>query len=182
MLKKQLIEKGIVFSNTFNLGASFLFGDGSFLNVKEQDSKLTLIPCSCHSTIDKFIIDNKLLSEEVIDEYRKKHYNQNSPFYITSNNHRMLRYTDNVVILNNALAFKFENCFIDLPPNDLTKEQYDALTLWLDDVHYKGPREKISVSLEETYTSYNLKEYTTDDIIKEIKKLYNIKENNYECK
>ena len=174
-LQQKLIDKGLKFSDTYFEGASYLFSDGKYLNLKDcGESSLRF-----HGALDKYIINNNLLEESELKNIESKRNPLNKPYYIPFGYERILRYTDNTIALNNGEAFRFDNCFIDLPPKKITNKQYEQLTLYIDDLQYKNKTKRnLDIGLDSQLLSFNLDEDATDDIIKEIKKLYNIEKDN----
>lgn len=168
MIKEKLKDLGISFSDNYVKGPSYLFPDGSYLNLIDQDREKCY---GCHSFLDKFIKDNIHIDKDIKDMMRKYPQNRNISRYMVSD--RILMYTDNAIVLNDGCNFKSDGCFISLPPERLTTKQLDALTLYIDDLHYKGIKKDFYMDLGEEFRSFNLSEDSTDDIIKEINRLYN---------
>ena len=177
-IKNKLIENQIIFSLQFTKGASFLLPDGSFCNINEQiienDTGRTE-KWWAHYQLDRFITSRAIISE---DDAKKIHLDNTAgkrPSFIISLQERILRYTDNACVLNDGSNYEWENCYIDLPPEIPKDKQLEKLILWLDDRHYYNPANKrrLDVSLNSEIKTFNLNQDSTDDIIKEIRKLYN---------
>lgn len=176
-IKQKLEEHNIKFSESYLKGSSFLLSDGTYCNLIEQD-ELGTNKFLAHHMLDRYIVDKNIITQEQRDEIRRENEKRKRPYFIISLQERILRYTDNAITLNDGSNFGWENCYVDLP-NEMPKDkQLEKLILWLDDRHYKNPKNKrrLDVSLEDNVITFNLDNDSTDDIIKEIKKLYNISE------
>ena len=75
-----------------------------------------------------------------------------------------------------------DNCYLSLPPEKLSNKQLDALTLYIDNLYYNSKdylhynsKKPLYVDLDEDFREFNLDEDSTDDIIKEIKRMYAIR-------
>lgn len=175
MLKQKLEELGFKFSDTYGASSGYLLEDGSFLNLQFQEPLHTRDRCY-HGMLDNYIRKNNL-----VDNYESylTHLGPKRPRFLAPGNDRILKYTDNACTLNDGKAFICEGVFIDLPPKMPEGKQLDQLILWIDNLHYKSyfNKKHLDVSLENEVRHFNLDEYSTDDIIKEIKILYNIIKN-----
>lgn len=172
MLKQKLEELGFKFSDTYGASSGYLLEDGSFLNLQFQEPLHTRDRCY-HGMLDNYIKKNNL-----VDNYESylTHLGPKRPRFLAPGNDRILKYTDNACTLNDGKAFICEGVFIDLPPKLPKGKQLEQLTLWIDNLIYKNEKRHLDISLEEKLLHFELDETTTDDIIKEIKKLYNISE------
>ena len=171
MLKQKLEELGFEFLDTYKTSAGYLLEDGTFLNLQNQ-KVLGTGNKACHGMLDAYIQNNNLIKD--FDQY--KNYNKSfRPKFIAWGNIRILRYTDNACTLNDGSAFITEGVFIDLPPKMPEGKQLEQLILWIDNLHYRKAFNKrhLDVSLENEVKHFELDQDSTDDIIKEIKKMYN---------
>ena len=172
MLKQKLEELGFKFSDTYGASSGYLLEDGSFLNLQYQEP-LHSTDRVYHGMLDRYIQRNNLI--ENLDKINYKSTPGKRPRFLAPGNDRLLRYTDNACTLNNGAAFMCEGVFIDLPPVMPKGKQLEQLTLWIDNLHYaNNHKNHLDVSLEDEIRHFHLDEDSTDDIIKEIKKLYNI--------
>ena len=170
-IKNNLIELGIKFSESFTKGSSFLLSDGSYCNLNEQKEKFK--GYVYHGQLDDFIINNKLLNESDISMVKKNNLIERRPEYLVIGNQRILRFTDNACTLNDGNHYNWENCYIDLPENMPKDKQLEQLILWIDNLHYNNSmKRKLDISLKNTVITFDIDKDATDDIIKEIKKLY----------
>lgn len=174
-IKQKLEELDIKFSESYTKGSSFLFSDGSFCNMCDQGGIGI-----AHHNLDTFIIYNQLITDNEYKEIKEDNQKRKRPYFIATMQERILRYTDNVCVLNDGSNYNWENCYIDLPPEMPKGKQLEQLTFWIDDRHYKNPvnKRRLDISLESIVKTFNLDQDSTDEIIKEIKKLYNKSYNN----
>ena len=169
-IKQKLIDLGFKFDDSYSTGSSYLLNDGTFLNLK--DCKNYSFPF--HGSFDKFIIRKNIISEEDVHLLNDIKGKTGKPWYVPWGYERVLRYTDNAIAMNDGEYRKFDNCFVDLPPNEISNKQIEKLTLMLDALHYNNvSKRKLDVGLDDNLMTFNLDEDSTDDIIKAIKKLYN---------
>ena len=170
MLKQKLEELGFKFSDTYTASSGYLLKDGSFLNIQYQEP-LQAREHVYHGMLDRYIQRNNLIED--YDQYIQ-HFGRSRPHFIAPGNDRILRYTDNACTLNDGSAFMCEGVFIDLPPKMPEGKQLEQLILWIDNLHYMNRTKRhLDVSLETDVKHFQLDEDSTDDIIKEIRKMYN---------
>ena len=168
MLKQKLEELGFKFSDTYIGSSGYLLEDGSFLNLQYQEPLQTRDRVY-HAMLDRYIQRNNL-----IENYKLSYSIKQRPHFIAPGNDRILRYTDNACTLNDGSAFMCEGVFIDLPPKMPEGKQLEQLILWIDNLHYMNRTKRhLDVSLETDVKHFQLDEDSTDDIIKEIRKMYN---------
>ena len=177
MLKQKLEELGFKFSEVPGKSSSYLLEDGSFLNLQYQEP-LNTRDRVYHGMLDRYIQRNNLIDKEKIDKIKNHFSAKLRPRFLAPGNDRILKYTDNACTINDGSAFLCEGVFCDLPPKCPTGKQLEQLTLWIDYLHYNDRygKKHFDVSLETEVRHFQLCEDSTDDIIKEIKKLYNIVE------
>ena len=173
-IKKKLENIGLKFSESYIKGSSFLFPDGSWLNCYEQDDKWLLMS---HYRLDLIILQSCLLDEEearkLIELNAKIDGETPRPRFLAMQ-HRLIKYTDNVCVINNGAQFYIDGNFIDLPQEMPSGKQLEQLIIYLDNIIYTNPVHKrvLDVSLNNEVVSFNLDEVIAEDIIKEIRKLY----------
>ena len=179
-LQSSLESSGFIFSDNQAPGCSFLFPDGRYLNLRENRDRITEIegdrgPVMAHHLLDRCMCRLRIVSED--DEHLISEYTDNldKPCYKKALQRRIVEHTDNAIVLNDGTNFNWENSYIDLPVRDKpTTAQLNKLTLWIDNVIY-GTQTKLDVGYGDKVISYNFEEEnhpTTDDIIKDIKKIY----------
>ena len=175
MLKQKLEELGFKFTDNYGASSGYLLEDGSFLNLQYQEP-LHTNDRVYHGMLDRYIQRNNLI--ENLDKINYKSTPGQRPRFLAPGNDRLLRYTDNACTLNDGAGFMCEGVFIDLPPKMPTGKQLEQLILWIDYLHYNNRygKKHLDISLEDEVRHFCIDEDSTDDIIKEIKKLYNIKE------
>ena len=175
-LKKKLEDLGIKFSESFSKGSSFLLSDGSYINMIEQEqfSREKKNRSVAHHLLDRFIISEKLITDEEYTEIHRLNKMRKRPYFVIALQERILRFTDNACVLNDGSNYGWENCYVDLPGTMPSGKQLEALIIWLDDRHYNNPpyKRRLDISLDDVLKTFNLDIDSTDDIIKEIKKLY----------
>ena len=160
-LKEKLINLGLDVSKAYKKGSSFLLSDGSFLNASTLN----------HFYVDAQIIENNLISSELNNLIQlKTSFNNHKKLHFYE---RILKYTDNACVLQSGDNMNWEWPYIDLPPEPLTNIQYEKLTEYIDWLHYNSQKRRFDVSLDLELLEFNLDKDSTDDIIKEIKNLYN---------
>ena len=96
-LKTTLRQLGVVFSDSFSCGSSYLLDDGSFINLEQQDP-----PLSYHGAFDSFLLRKGISIQEYMRKNRDFH---NRPFFMAPSNVRVLRFTDNAVVLNDGMRY-----------------------------------------------------------------------------
>ena len=178
-LEEKLKELGFKFTNKYTSSSSYIMQDGSFLNLNEQYDILykfnKTYRNNYHGQLDKFIKINKLLSDEdfnKLDEIQLEDVKNNHYYYIAKSNCRYLKFSDNAITIN-AGTGHWENCYIDLPYANLSSKQYESLTTWLDELVYTNNKRNLAISLDSKFKEFNLDDVIVDDIIKEIKRMYN---------
>ena len=172
-LKKKLEDLGIQFTNSYTRGSSYILSDGTFCNlaIQENFSQQRVV---AHHVLDRFINDNKLITEEERAQIKEFNDSKGRPYFIIALQERILKYTDGACVINDGTNFNWENCFVDLPEEMPKGKQLDTLIMWLDEMHYKNPSNKrrLEIGLDKKFKTFNLDEDSTDDMIKEIKRLY----------
>lgn len=167
-LKDKLLKVGVIFSDTFEKGASFLLEDGTFLNIWNQNIE-DLTSNSPHVVLDRFIRNKKLID----DEDANCIYQENKKIKRQILQERILRYTDNACTLQDGTKWLWEEKYIDLPEIQPKGKQLEQLTLYIDYLHYYLTNKKrIHIYLGLKVKTFNIDDDTTDEIIKEMKKMY----------
>lgn len=180
MLQDKLKEKGFIFSDKYFKNSSYLFPDGTFLNLDEQKIKIdaeisnNVNEFHCHSDLDSYIKFREILDRETINKLKQQRGSYDAPSCVAFCNIEILKFTDNVIVLNSGVYKFYDGNYIDLPPKELTIKQYEALTTYLDELSYTKPLKKLQVAKRDKVIKYELTPEEVDNIIKEIKKLYNI--------
>lgn len=177
-LEQKLKNNGFVFSNECTSSASYIFEDGSFLNLNEQSSKFegpNKIKNYFHGLMDTYIKENNLLTSEELNELKTKQFEEysryNKPF-IAMSNYRFLKSTDNAIVINTGSGH-WENCYIDLPATRPTQQQLNSLTTWIDSLTFKSNKRCLWVSRDELLIEYDLDKVIAENIIFDINKIYN---------
>lgn len=167
-LKDKLLKVDVIFSDTFEKGASYLLEDGTFLNIWNQNIE-DLTSNSPHVVLDRFIRNKNLLSTEDIETISKSNLSlRRMPLQ-----ERILRYTDNACTLQDGTKWAWEEKYIDLPEIQPRGKQLEQLTFYIDYLHYYLPNKKrIHIYLGLKVKTFNIDDDTTDEIIKEMKKMY----------
>ena len=167
-LKSELEKLNINFSDQWEAGPSYLFPDGSFLNIiifKKSNTSIN------HEYADSFINSHNLIEESLKDELLQKELNNlDKKLHFKE---RILKHTDNACVLQSGDELAWEWPYVDLPLEPLTNAQYEKLTEYIDWLHYNSPKRRFDVSLDIDLLEFDLDKDSTDSIIKEIKKLYN---------
>ena len=177
-IKNKLQEYGLKFSTKFERGASYLLSDGTFLNLAEQDetvlyskTRFSFEKVIAHHVLDNLIIRSNLVDHSLLDKIYEERSLTPLPKFIYLENIGILKYTDNAIILNNAINYKFENCYIDLPPKPLNSKQSKSLLLFLDNLYY-NKKTNLEVSLNGKVYNLDLTNSVSEDIVLEIKRIY----------
>ena len=181
-IREKLEEKGLVFTDEFLKGAAYLFPDGKYLCLVNTKNKELLLddhdrpgPVG-HYSADWFIKRNDLLEPDSINAILA--YNDTLDKSPGTNRlqERLLEHTDGAIVVNDGTNWFWETAYVDLPPaHKPTEEQLQALTLWLDNCIYRKV-DKFNVSIGSTLKEYYTDRYSevsVDDIIKDIRNLYN---------
>jgi hypothetical protein len=133
-------------------GSSYIIPDGTFLNMPDT-----------HHDVIPVLLDNNIAVDEEADEVNGIDFNE---FFVNSS----LNY-----FRCNDGAIDVDCCYINLPENRPTNSQLWSLEQWLDErVFSNHELEQIELSNQFTkdFKYYSLSEYTTDDLIKLIKRFY----------
>lgn len=181
-IRQALENSKFTFSDNYAIGCSFLFPDGKYLNLTENNNRMKELlgdrgPVAAHHLLDRCIDKLQLITEE--DEVIINEYNDTleKPVCQKSLQQRIVEHTDRAIVLNDGTNFRWENSYIDLPvTGNITSEQLNKLTLWIDNV-VGGVQSRLDVGHGNNIKSYQLKGCTgttTDEIIKDIKRLYHM--------
>jgi len=181
-VRQALENSKFTFSDNYATGCSFLFPDGKYLNLVENNDRIKEIigdrgPVPAHHLLDRCINKLRLVSEEDEEVIREYNNTFEKPMYQICLQQRIVEHTDQAIVLNDGTNFHWENSYIDLPvTGNITPEQLNKLTLWIDNV-VGGIQSRLDVGYGTNIKSYQLKGYdstTTDEIIKDIKRLYHM--------
>lgn len=181
MLKEKLKKLDFKFSDKYTTSASYLFKDGTFLNISEQQDILRNGTEIYHALIDDYLTKH-VLSKEELESIKVMRYSYKSSYCIIKENTEILKFTDNAVVLNSGLYRFYEGNYIDLPLEELTSQQYESLTQYLDYLSYQPHLKTLQVCMRDKGANFKLVPEEVDNIIKEIKRWYNIEKNKDECK
>lgn len=153
----------LVFSNSYVQGASYIMNDGKFIDFRSSNN-LLLSPeqenrtRATHIDFDRYLIVNEFINTE------KKQ-------------HKLLVNSDNAIAINDGSNFTVEKPYFVLPPNKPTNAQFSALLNWLDYLTTISDLVQIENTTKNVSQRFYFKKqendgWLTDDIIKEIKKMY----------
>jgi len=179
-IQEALEKSGFIFENVSSHGSSYIFPDGRYLNLANNEEKITELlgnrgHVMAHHLLDRCISKLNLISEENMDLIRDYNDTLDKPHIKIILQQRVAEHTDKAIVLNDGTNFGWENSYIDLPVTGKpTTEQLNTLTLWVDGV-MASSQEQLDVGYGSKVTSYRIKEDNhpmTDDIIKNIKKIY----------
>lgn len=179
-IRHKLEEAGFEFTDTYFRGSGFLFPDGKYLNLASDTNRSALkefvgkVGCVAHHQLDRYIRDHNLISQDEYDEIRGYNLTLKKPYFICALQDRIVEHTDNAIVVNDGTNYRWENCYIDLNVFARpTEAQFKQLEMWIDNIIY-SQAPKLDIGFGEHITSYEIGDegYTTDEIIKEIKKLY----------
>lgn len=175
MIYEKLKELGIQVTKNIPKGSSIILPDGYFLDLNENREKIlttkTRRAFLIHEDLEQFILRNKLVD---INEYLT--LNPKRATRLSGCHKQFLLVIDNAVYLQDGTNWKdmTENCYIELPEK-LTKEQESTLLLWLDNLQYnvKLKSHRLEVIKGDLILTYYINDdFISEDIIKQIKKLY----------
>lgn len=154
----------LVFSNNYVQGASYIMNDGKFIDFRSSNN-LLLNPENqnrtrvTHIDFDRYLIDNEFISVENKD-------------------HKLLVNSDNAIAINDGTNLTIEKPYFVLPPSKPTNAQFTSLLNWLDYIATISDLIQIENTTKNVMQRFYFKKpendgWLTDDIIKEIKKMYN---------
>ena len=177
-IRHKLEEAGFEFTDNFFRGSGFLFPDGMYLNLASDVNRSALdtykVGCVAHHHLDSYIKDHGLISADEYNRIIEYNHTLKKPYFICALQDRIVEHTDNAIVVNDGTNYIWENCYIDLNVFERpTEAQLKQLEMWIDNVIY-SQAPKLDIGFGEHITSYEIGDegYTTDEIIKEIKKLY----------
>lgn len=143
------------FSDTYNIGASYIMQDGTFLNLEEQRPLLDHPYRNNHVMLDNCVAEHGL-----VEHWRKD---------------CMTEYC-NAIKLNDGTILVQERAYILLPKESPTEKQYKSLENWLYYIMTLTDEIQVTRKLQtKHYKFLTIKDengYLPEDIIKEIRKLY----------
>lgn len=182
-LRGKLEEIGFEFTEDFYKGSMFLFPDGKYLNLASDTNRQALthfqgcIGCVAHHNLDSFIVSEHIISLEEEHDIREYSNSLKKPFFICLLQERIVEHTDGAIVLNDGTNYKWENCYIDLPVEKRpTTAQFNKLTLWVDNLIYTH-QPRLNIGFGDELLQYDFRHEecpTTDEIIKDIKRLYHM--------
>lgn len=156
-LVQTLLNNGVVLSKEPQKKADFILKDGSFVNLQKNRNVI--------SYFDKIDVVHKDLVDFLC--YKKEY---------DSNDTMRFKEEFGLIRLNDGNFERYhEQCIIDLPMVEPTKEQYDSLLKWIDFVSLQPNKNHIYVNIKqyELANKDNPDGVLPEDIIKDIKKYYN---------
>ena len=158
----QLKNKQLVFSNNYVQGSSYIMNDGKYLDIKS--SKQIIYPQDYQSRTK--------ITHASFDHYLQRV--ELSPTKV----YKYLVESDNAIALNDGTNFNVEKPYFVLPQNKPTNAQFTSLLNWLDYITTISDLVQIEDVRNQVSQSFYFKKpdndgWLTDDIIKEIKKMYN---------
>ena len=144
------------FSNTYNIGASYIMQDGTFLNLEEQRPLLNHPYRNNHLMLDNYAFESGL-----VEHWRKDCMTE---YY-------------HAIKLNDGTILVQERAYLLLPKESPTEKQYKSLENWLYYVMTLTNEIQVTKNGIKTihYNFLTLKDengYLPEDIIKDIRKLY----------
>ena len=161
-------------SETTCEGSSYITSDGTFLNMPDthHDVLPVLIKAGIISAEDIYDPDNFDNQDDfnnfVLDNFDDDSINgYDFEIFFT-------RSDINYIRCNNGLMGS-DCCYIELPESRPTEDQLRSLEQWLDEQVFTNPElEQIELGSQFTkvYKQYYLSDYTSDDLIKRIKRYY----------
>lgn len=112
-------------------------------------SMLNISKCRHHSEVEKLLIDNG--------------YSDNS--YVVTGGSPIMRELG-------AIRCNTVKYYIDLPNEQLTRQQYNTLLVWLDYLSYQTRMVTVCANSGSINTDYRFNEIITDDILNRIRRYY----------
>lgn len=159
-LRNKLEELGFKFTDKIEDGSGFIMPDGKYFYLNNQTAKdwISDKDHRYHFCIDDYIREHKLIQTDKINMQRR------------DLRERYLAYTDDVITIQDGTNWSWECAYLEIPYDlKVTNEQYESLTLWLDNLRYKGTPH-VDVNIKGVISRYTFSEdVITDTIIKEIK-------------
>lgn len=161
-LRRTLEEKGLTFVNEPYKNAGYVFCDGSFLSIHKNRYLLSngFNQDAFHGDLLWFMLQNDIIKKR-------------DATILQDNN--LVRVNTGDYVRNN------EKTYIDLPEKEISSRQYKFLKEWLYFVFLDLKKANVKISLYGTdklntydfVSPQNENGYTPEQIIKEIKRLYN---------
>lgn len=179
-IRHKLEEAGFEFTDDYFRGSGFLFPDGKYLNLASDTNRSALnefasrVGCVAHHQLDRYIKDHGLVPQAELEGIIGYNHTLKKPYFICALQDRIVEHTDNAIVVNDGTNYRWENCYIDLNVFARpTEAQFKKLELWIDNIIY-SQAPKLDIGFGAAVTSYRIGDegFTTDEIIKEIKKLY----------
>lgn len=174
-IHKFLEDQNLILTTEIPIGGAWLLPDGYFLdldlNYKEGRCENNIYKTGIHATIDH-IIKTPLIDNGLIDSVQCGRQNLLTEWF-------------SCIKLQDGLTLKFERPYIMFPKEKLTDQQFNQLELWLYHIAKNASKHFIDIFFAEdrsrSQMNISLNDelgfLTPNDIIKEIKRFYNIVEN-----
>lgn len=143
----------IIYSDSPSKKASYITEDGKFINL--QENKIELIG------------------------YQSREVTHTDYVYYLHNQGKRIRDLNIIRINDGAYIYINEEAYIELPQKEITTAQYNALLVWLDFLSLNSNKTYVAVGIGRGGTRYpflgkkNPDGMLPEDIIKEIKRIYN---------
>lgn len=170
ILKTRLQENGVVLTDHPVVGGSYILSDGTFIDIHASYIKGTFknsrFASGVHCDID-YIMSNKL--RDMIDD-------------IMACRRNILGRAFNAIKLQDGVCLSFESPYIVFPKEPITEQQYSQVLQWIYQTCSKQPRRDFGIGFYDDTRryyrcitiDYDQNGMTPEDLIKEIKKFYNI--------
>lgn len=110
---------------------------------------LNILECKHHSEVEKVLIDNGYSND----------------IYVVTGGSPTMRKLD-------AIRCDTVKYYVDLPDEQLTRQQYNTLLVWLDYLSYQTRMVTVCANNGSISTDYRFNETITDDIINRIRRYY----------
>ncbi len=159
-------DLGLVFINKVAKGASYIMQDGLFLDLFASKD-IVIAP---ERADKRFVTHPQFVDYLVRVGLLDRRYE------------KPLLDSDNAIAINDGTNYIKEAAYICLPPNPLASPQYEALLNWLTYVMTISPtvqietKGKIPIRIYPFASVNNENGFTPEDIIKDIKRMYNQEE------
>lgn len=173
ILKMRLQENGVVLTDHPVVGGSYILSDGTFIDLHASYTKgifqKSNFKSGTHCDID-YIMSNKI--RDMIDDMMACRRN-------------ILGKAFNAIKLQDGICLSFESPYIVFPREPLTEIQYSQLLEWIYHTCTNQPRRDFTISFNDVsrrwyryiIIGYDQNGISPEDLIKEIKKFYNIVSN-----
>lgn len=154
------IMKNFVTSDKAVAHACFILPNGKFLDIANTEQLAKAKNPPSHVAVDIVLSDVGLVPRDIVG--------------VCGNASKTMRDL-NCVRINDNVDYHCSGAYIELPKAPLTTSQYSAISDYIDYLYtiYGDTYKCLQVSGEDCYpTDYPLKNYTSDEIIKKIKRFY----------